>query len=285
MKNLIAVFVLLAFAFLQGHTQNFILAGQVSGENVHYTDYEPDSIADLNNPYESYTFYLDVDNDEINDLAFNIDYEEGASSLSFWTIVTILNDSMDIIKVPNQNWVHELGFNDTISENRNWSNGNTNQLLLLAFFKEWHPPPGIYNLWGEFHSGYLGFKIEYAAETVYGWIHIASTCVYINVDITAKESAIRGITVGTNKPVETTERFVLRPNPCSDKLFIELKSQHSEELKYDVFDLLGNCIHSGELSNNKNVINTSSYTPGIYFIMITKENEIIKRLKFLKIDP
>lgn len=286
MKNIIAVFLLLAFAILQGHAQNFILAGQVSGEYVHYLDYEPDSIADANVLPEPYSFYLDVDNDEINDLSFNITYDEGEFDLWFWNKVTILNDSLDIIKVPNKNWVHELGINDTISESQNWSDPSTNQLLLLSFLYRWHPPPEEYFENGDFHSGYLGFKIKYPAETVYGWIHIESTCSVWGMDVTiiVKEVAIRGTTVGITKSEQSTEQIVLGPNPCSDKLFIELKTQPSEELMFDIFDLFGNYIHSGELSSNRNAIKTSSYSPGIYFIVIAKENEIIKRLKFIKMD-
>jgi len=66
------------------------------------------------------------------------------------------------------------------------------------------------------------------------------------------------------------EAFVISPNPSKDKLNIKLPSAN-EDLKLEVFDLLGKLIYRGEITQLESSINVFSWKSGVYLVRVSND--------------
>ena len=73
--------------------------------------------------------------------------------------------------------------------------------------------------------------------------------------------------------IYNAEKFSSYPNPVEDKLFIEFKSGIVKNNFYSIQNSLGETIQSGNI--NSDFINTENLNPGIYFLKIKIENQIV----------
>jgi len=97
----------------------------------------------------------------------------------------------------------------------------------------------------------------------------------------AKADGVTGLsTIG-----EGWEIISLQPVPVKDNLIVELKSDKSENVSIQVFDLSGKVVQeiNEKLATGTNQINvnTSTMTSGAYLISIRKSNEVLAQ-KFIK---
>lgn len=76
------------------------------------------------------------------------------------------------------------------------------------------------------------------------------------------------------------EDFVISPNPAKDKLNIKFRSVN-EDLKLEVFDVLGKQIHRGEITQLESSVNVSNWKSGVYLVRISN-NEITHTKRFIK---
>lgn len=272
MKNIILIVSICAGFISPAFAQDYIIAGQTSGPNIHYTDYEPDSSG-----LYSY-YYLDIDNNGSSDLLFH-----GGSNINLpwwvyiWSEVRNPSDNIEIISYIDESeyCVKEIQEGDTISDFQNWEYSDST--LYFKFYGENDMFP-FYLYVGEFVDGYLGFKITYPLETFYGWIKITVS----NTTITAMESAIYGLTVGVKDVEAANLMFSVYPNPYRNELNVELNSLNNSDKIFDITDVYGNRIKSGKMPRNKTEINTSDMIPGIYFLRVIEGDKIISSIKVIK---
>ncbi len=66
------------------------------------------------------------------------------------------------------------------------------------------------------------------------------------------------------------EVFIISPNPSKDKLNIKLPSAN-EDLKLEVFDLLGKLIYKGEITQLESSINVFSWKSGVYLVRVSND--------------
>ena len=78
-----------------------------------------------------------------------------------------------------------------------------------------------------------------------------------------------------NEFTENESNFVIYPNPASNQLFIESKTQVGQA--FSIINLLGETIISAQLNGQIEALDISSLPPNIYFIRI--DNESIKFVK------
>lgn len=78
---------------------------------------------------------------------------------------------------------------------------------------------------------------------------------------------------------EDVNQVAIYPNPSSDKLYLK----GLNEGKYEAFNIIGEKIMSGKLSNNNNDLDISSLKSGKYILAITDSNNNTKVLSFVKI--
>ncbi len=94
-------------------------------------------------------------------------------------------------------------------------------------------------------------------------------------------------TVGS-KPNQTNIKvFNIYPNPFSDKISIEFKNFNKRVLKARIIDISGKIVFSQEKtisseSVSPTIINTKTLKPGLYFIQLSDENEILYSGKIVK---
>lgn len=265
---------------LSGKSQNMILAGQTEGEYIHYTDYEPDSLVELHNFYDY--FDIDVDFDGINDFGFYIrgNYEP-EWYYEFWADIEFYNDDVEIL-LSTDSFAKNLSFGDTIDGSMNWSGSNISPILRL-YYHSLYPPPGEGTYSGEFGSGYLGFRIIHSWETYYGWIDITA---YIyssgaGSSVTAKSSAFYSQTVGLEDLTEVSNNLKIFPNPCRERLTIEMPGQDSGEQLFGIFNTMGEVMMSGKINGSQADINVSELSPGIYIVELDEGSGKLNRTKFI----
>lgn len=76
------------------------------------------------------------------------------------------------------------------------------------------------------------------------------------------------------------EDFVISPNPANNKLNIKLLSVN-DEVKLEVFDVLGKLIYKGEITQLESSVNVSNWKIGVYLVRVSN-NSMSQTKRFLK---
>ncbi|WP_178984023.1 T9SS type A sorting domain-containing protein [Winogradskyella helgolandensis] len=66
--------------------------------------------------------------------------------------------------------------------------------------------------------------------------------------------------------------FTIAPNPAKNKLNIKLHNTN-EDLKLEVFDVLGKRIYNGVITKLVSTIDVSNWKSGVYLVRITDDTE------------
>ena len=85
------------------------------------------------------------------------------------------------------------------------------------------------------------------------------------------------IVCGTNIGVDelaNEKNLSIYPNPATDKVFINISKE--QDLKMQVYNMIGECVLQKELYNRENEINISSLSKGIYIIQLTGADKSIQ---------
>ncbi len=80
--------------------------------------------------------------------------------------------------------------------------------------------------------------------------------------------------------IANTSGVIVYPNPAQDRISLE-GVQHYDQL--NVIDIAGKTVISGKTSSNKEILNISQLTPGVYTIVLTNKQHTAK-LKFVKVN-
>ena len=72
------------------------------------------------------------------------------------------------------------------------------------------------------------------------------------------------------------------PNPTADYLTLEVGDLSNEVMKYEVMDLQGKTLLTGDITHAKTSIDLSRYGTGAYFMKISKESNELKTFKIIK---
>jgi len=75
--------------------------------------------------------------------------------------------------------------------------------------------------------------------------------------------------------VEKNKQILIYPNPATDKIFVNIT--HSENLKIQIFNIIGECVLQGHLAGGMNNIPVGSLKSGVYVIKIYGTNEIFQQ--------
>jgi hypothetical protein len=69
------------------------------------------------------------------------------------------------------------------------------------------------------------------------------------------------------------------PNPTTDRLTIEVTSNQSETILFDLFNTEGQLVYSNKLDSkigiNRHILNTNSSPKGFYILKIKQNNSIV----------
>jgi hypothetical protein len=75
-------------------------------------------------------------------------------------------------------------------------------------------------------------------------------------------------TTGINKFVAGNQQFAIYPNPTSDLLNVVVSSALETYQELMVYDMIGNLVLKSEIENQKNIIDVSNLSTGVYFVRI-----------------
>ncbi|MBK7226040.1 MAG: T9SS type A sorting domain-containing protein [Saprospiraceae bacterium] len=77
--------------------------------------------------------------------------------------------------------------------------------------------------------------------------------------------------------------ITLSPNPMREMLIIQVNDYLPEKMIMNLYDLHGNKITTKRLYEGSNIINTESYSSGVYIVEIIERNRVIKSEKIVKV--
>ncbi|NNE33157.1 MAG: T9SS type A sorting domain-containing protein [Winogradskyella sp.] len=80
--------------------------------------------------------------------------------------------------------------------------------------------------------------------------------------------------------LQKNSNFDISPNPSRDRLNIKLQA-YTDELKIEVFDVLGKRVYTGVLNQLNSTVNVSSWNSGIYLVRVSNE-KAIETKRFIK---
>jgi hypothetical protein len=78
------------------------------------------------------------------------------------------------------------------------------------------------------------------------------------------------------------EEPIIYPNPATNEIKIDLKTNSVSRNEISFYSILGQKVKTGNLNNDKITIDISDLTDGIYFVVISDENDINWSQKIVK---
>jgi len=266
MKRLLVVSMVICYLLVQNAGAQVIVAGQNTGQYIHYVDIEDVFVSDE-------TFCLDVNQDDSCDLefvsfynSFHTGYEEG--------IFVNANSKTEICNYTDKpTWAIKYLPGDTIGENCLWSAdhgfiwSHTWDLINGESYQ------GRWN--GEI--GYLGFRISDESDTIVGWCCIRS---YAARYITIYDYAFFYENTSLHDHTLPQPEYAYN-SLVKEFLNITMKGADEGPLKFQCIDVSGKIVAAGSLCHGSNQIDLSSLKQGIYILRILSGNNS-KAVKFSK---
>ena len=88
-------------------------------------------------------------------------------------------------------------------------------------------------------------------------------------------------TVGINETTIQLELSVY-PNPTTNYLQLKVESEKLENLNFQLIDLQGKVIENKKVTANSTTISMEALPKAIYFLNVTKDNQVVKTFKIIK---
>ena len=269
MRIKLIILAILAFSLEHLDAQT-ILAGQTTGQYIHYSDIEDIYLqAD-----SSYTF--DFDKDGMIDLKLScfwytthVGYDKG--------IIAEPYNNTQLCDYPDKaDWSIKYDTNAVIGESCFWSS----QYDILREHL-WYITSGesFLGQWG-YGNGYFGFRICNAGDTIIGWIGINT----VSEDaVKIYDYAIYSVHLSADI-VQDPELTVIYNSFVREKLIINIPSSFEESLQYWCLNGLGQLMSKGMLNDGHSEIDLNSFPPGLYFCKISSHvrGGLYKVFKFIK---
>ncbi len=275
------------------------LALQKKGDaEVIYTDIEPDVILDV----AGEGYYLDINNDGINDIHFfNSSFDFFVSNTpwwSYWTRRDIIAelDHLDIEMAGFKHFQYYFSFyayyafalsNESfINEGLNFFNGEKQILAIETYV---HSGTLLLNQEGywfpEQLDHYLGFRlINGSEENFYGWIRcdVKDEGRTLIIKDYAYESQpehgiVAGDTISYVNIIESLNNFVPVVYSFNNSVFIQMK-ELTNKTNVNIYNLQGQLIYTEEIFNAINEIELKNYN-GLYVIeILAGKNRYVKKI-------
>jgi hypothetical protein len=155
------------------YTDDYIIAGQVSGNGIDYHDPDPDLSCTLSDPWNKTdtVIYLDLNSDGITDFNIHGSMLHPSALGGDWESVTItpLNTNEICIDL-NSGWLDTVPKNDTINQHRTWSDSTA---LIYSYSWMMGEPSETNGLWINVtteNTYYIGVMVYKNEIPYYGWI-------------------------------------------------------------------------------------------------------------------
>jgi hypothetical protein len=289
MNKILYLFVFILFSAGNYGIAQVITAGSVT-VNDNYFDVVPDSsfeaLAVHLTPYPGGQMKIDIDQDGVAD--FNLSSGAGGglgggggsctiTPLGSYATVASRNDTSQGC-CPAQ-YVAQLAdtidFGDTIPGTRKYNSGGS---YLWSTTYGWQQGPRI-NDWTNIGEHFIGVKLSYPRDTLYGWIRVEATGSNSDFTITIKDFACnKNPHLGINGVAEPL-KMRLYPNPFANELRVECLNCGESEVS--IFDVTCREILRQRFTDAVN-LHMPNLESGIYLYEVRSKNKLIKTGKIAK---
>jgi len=90
------------------------------------------------------------------------------------------------------------------------------------------------------------------------------------------------VALGNEKLGMLNDKFKMFPNPATDVLNLELSNYAENKLQIKITDINGSVLENLELEPNQSFqLNSSAYSPGLYFVAISQNNSAVETRKLV----
>jgi hypothetical protein len=96
------------------------------------------------------------------------------------------------------------------------------------------------------------------------------------------QQAFQITTLGAESFPEIALSMVVYPNPTTTVVNLKIENYNYQSLAYELYNINGKLLEQKKIDNNQTPIQMENLAPGIYFLKISEENELIKTFKIIK---
>lgn len=126
--------------------------------------------------------------------------------------------------------------------------------------------------------GALGISESYAGTVKMAFNNLGKLFVTYN-DWNSSKAVVKAYTLPTGIDVVNNNNHIsIFPNPASDNFNVQFIGQ---KFKVEVYDLKGNELSEAKEVFNSTVIQSKSFSKGVYIVKVTSQNEIINHRKII----
>ncbi len=149
----------------------------------------------------------------------------------------------------------------------------------------WYEPEEFWWDWGDGSQPYYTTVWDTSIIHTYAKDGIYEVCLRAK-NKNGESTKCKKINIGTTTTKDEADNPVidisLSPNPMREILIIQVNDYLPEKMIMNLYDLHGNKISSKRLYEGSNIINTESFSSGVYVAEIIERNRIIKSEKIVK---
>ena len=266
-----------------------VLVASSAGAQIVYTDVNPDVTL---NTFPS-SFDIDMNGDMTTDFSFAMSASTAYSSFQKHNVV--FNPATSNSFITSNTYVGVLNLNSAIGSTGSFENLGFHKNM--ASFYSFTAAGNTYsytngNWTGSNTDKYIGVKFDISGNTHYGWIRLdASFAIPYNSawSLTIKDFAYqstpqvailagdKGYTTNIEEAFNTVQTYSFNKN-----ININFNKSDYANAQINVYNNLGQLVHSQEATNQKEVIDMSSHAMGVYYVKVQSDKGMISRKVFLK---
>ena len=275
-----------------------VLIASSAGAQIVYTDVNPDTTL---NTFPS-SFDIDFNGDLTPEFRMKLYM---TSSSSPWHLARVFPMS-SLNEVMATSYVDVLNLNDVISSSQSFYNAGASvsssdwkldlfELAQSTYTQGGNTYTNTYTdgNWGGTNTDkYIGVKFEITGNTHYGWIRVdadLSTTTTSTWAITIKDYAYqsiadssilagdKGYTTNIEEAFNTVQAYSFNKN-----ININFNKSDYANAQINVYNNLGQLVHTQEATQQKEVIDMSSHAMGVYYVKVQSNKGMISRKVFLK---
>lgn len=137
----------------------------------------------------------------------------------------------------------------------------------------------------------VGEAIPFTFNIPYNAPHVSDYMIKVYIDAAAGDNnrtndtisnwaCVDNVSIKESSP--STADVTLSPNPCIDRIDLEIKDMNLQNTLLEIYDLHGKLIHTQCIINKTTSIDISSFAEGMYFFKIQNNQQAIKIIKVIK---
>lgn len=259
------IFLLIPFySFSQG-----IIVGDTTSSGVVYFNIK-DTLVQGSAGF-TYSVNIDLDNDNTNDISFlrfkNFSPHNFNMEIKYVKALT----NVQFAYKGNSQYADTLSPGSLINDSLNWQSDS----IRLRYTSQLPPPPWGpgYQVAGQFDAGskYLGFRIIFPTDTVYGWFNLQMPTYIIKSYALQKKCNVISCVGLTELGVQ---ELLIYPNPTADKIFINASNNIIFNSKVRLINSIGQTVVNMKLENSLDV---SFLVNGLYFLEINAPEGLFRK--------